>query len=156
MIVDFFNQRQKALSGAEAAYQLVMSETREFIGRDDDASSDTVSDLDFGKDSEKWYTSSFLKYPDSIAKARKEYYAELPKRLAKARELARGTRPPTKDEVKYPPPTEVELQAERLKKEIRWREDLVGWEILRPSTPVAWDPRFRGVLRVFVPPLQNL
>ena len=111
------------------------------------------SDLDFDLFVESYYKRSVVKdHQNEIQKAREDYYAELPKKLETARALARGTREPTKDEQAYPPPTEVELRAERMKKELRWRADEAGWEIVRPEAPVAWDDRFRGVLRVFVPP----
>ena len=116
-----------------------------------DASS--VSDFDFDKDKEDYYKKSVVKeYLSEIQKARDEYYEQLPKKLQTARDLARGTREPTKDEQNYPPPTEVELRAERLKKELRWRSDEKGWQIVRPDTPVTWDERFRSVLQVFTDP----
>lgn len=164
MLIDFFNERQKVGTGCEAAYRLVKSCTSEFaapspseanassIASSSGDSSSGVNDLNFNLDLEKWYPSSFLKLPDSIEKARKEYYTALPQKIKVARELSRGTRSPTKDEKSHPPPTEVELHAERLKKEKRWRDDLAGWQILKPDTPVAWDERFRGVLQVFKDP----
>ena len=39
-----------------------------------------------------------------------------------------------------------------MKKELRWRSDEKGWEIVRPESPVAWDARFSNVLRVFTTP----
>lgn len=172
MIWEFFNERHKVRSGAEAAYKLIMNETRPFIAPppslnseflDEDSpsqpypselsSSPLPTDLEFGTDAEPYYKASFVKsFTSEIEKAREEYYKTLPEKLATARALARGEREPTKDERNFPPPTEVELRAERLKKEIRWRGDEAGWEIIKPSKKVEWDERFRGVLHVFVEP----
>ncbi|PCH37706.1 hypothetical protein WOLCODRAFT_130434 [Wolfiporia cocos MD-104 SS10] len=197
MIWDFFNERARVLSGAEAAYRLIVDQTRPFdapppealaqlhetasqsslppppstatgteIGADTDATTDistsparphfaelAPSDLDFDRDAEEWYKKSTVRsFASEIAKARESYYKALSERLATARSLARGTREPTKDERNYPPPTEVELRAERMKKELRWRADEEGWETIRPDNAVAWDERFRSALKVFVDP----
>lgn len=162
MIWDFFHERHKVLAGAKDGYRLVMDHTRPFIApppslNSPDAllsTSDAFDarpqhDLDFSVDAEWYYKPSLQKIPTEIEKARTEYYAALPERLATARALARGEREPTKDEVHAPPPTEVELRAERVQKEMRWRADLAGWEIVKPQTPVVWDERMRGALRVF-------
>lgn len=179
MIWEFFNQRHKARAGAEAAYRLIIGATRPFnappadelerLTTEAEAQTDSdpsqphqsepsLADLDFDKDVERYYKKSFVRdFAPEIAKAREEYYAKLPARLETARALARGTREPTKEEVNFPPPTEVELRAERMKKELRWRADEVGWDIVRPGKPVAWDERFRDVLKVFVdPPTESL
>lgn len=140
MIWDFFNQRQKVLSGAQVGYKLVQAHSRPF---------DPVTDLDLGTESESYYKSNMANYPEEVEKLRKSFYNGLPKKLETARELARGTREPTKDELNYPPPTEVELRAERLKKESRWRGDVAGWEIVDPKNPIAYDDRFENALRVF-------
>ncbi|KAK7694045.1 hypothetical protein QCA50_003621 [Cerrena zonata] len=172
MIWEFFNERHKVRSGAEAAYKLISNETRPFVGpsnpaREFVADDQTTSpakpfpseiqpdptDLDFGKDAEAWYKNSTVKnFASDIQKARDEYYKELPKKLETARALARGVREPTKDEVNYPPPTEVEIRAERMKKELRWRSDEAGWEVIKPEREADWDDRFDGVLKVFVEP----
>lgn len=169
MIWEFFNERQKARAGAEAAYRLIVGETRPFIRPFESSDTITVdsepapgqpyqvdatfSDLDFDKDKEAYYKKSVVKsFSADIQKAREEYYAELPKKLEIARALARGTREATKDEQSYPPPTEVQLRAERLKKELRWRSDERGWEIIKPDSPVTWDARFKDILRVFTDP----
>ena len=143
MIWDFFNQRQKVLSGAQCAYRLVKSQTRPF---------ELSTDLDCGLDAEYYYKSSMKKYGESVEKIRTGYYKSLPDKLKTARDLARGNREPTKDEVNYPPPTEVELRAERLKKELRWRNDVAGWDIIKPEAPAAFDERFNGALQLFVDP----
>lgn len=143
MIWDFFNQRQKVLSGAQCAYRLVKSHTRPF---------EPSTDLSYGVDVEHYYKSSMKKYAESVEKIRSGYYKALPDKLKTARDLARGNREPTKEEINYPPPTEVELRAERLKKELRWRSDVAGWDIIKPEAPVAFDERFNGALQVFVDP----
>ena len=143
MIWDFFNERQKVLSGARCAYRLIKSQTRPF---------EPSTDLDSGLDAEYYYKSSMKKYAESVEKIRTGYYKALPDKLKVARDLARGNREPTKDQINYPPPTEVELRAERLKKELRWRGDVTGWDIIKPGAPVAFDERFNGPLQVFVDP----
>lgn len=108
------------------------------------------SDLQFDRDAETYYKTSLSSIPADIEKARKKYYDALPAQLETARAISRGTREMTKDEKENPPPTEVELRAERMKKEKRWRGDLEGWEIVKPEQDVAWDERFTHALRVFV------
>ncbi|KAI0093892.1 inner membrane protein import complex subunit Tim54-domain-containing protein [Irpex rosettiformis] len=176
MIYDFFNERHKVRAGAEDAYRIIVGQTRPMTGRasellaahsDDDASgvepipadgcqsntSIAPTDLDFNKDVESYYKKSYVtSFLTDIGKARENYYSELTKKLETARALARGTREPTKEEQNYPPPTEVELRAERMKKELRWRSEEKGWEIIRPKAATAWDPRFEGVLGVFAQP----
>ncbi|TCD63538.1 mitochondrial import inner membrane translocase subunit tim54 [Steccherinum ochraceum] len=173
MIWEFFNERVKVRAGAEAAYKLVMNESRPFLAPpsspfvdtgDDYTTSpaqphaseipaDPETDLAFCKDTEAYYKSSATQaFTSTIDKARAAYYKELPGKLEIARALARGTREPTKEEKNYPPPTEVQLRAERLKKEMRWRSDVAGWDIIKPEQNVEWDERFRNVLRVFVTP----
>lgn len=163
MIWDFFNQRYKVRSGAEAGYRLVMGHTRPFNAQPDSPeprfadittppTNRELSDLDFDKKAESYYGKSLSKIPKNIEEARKKYYDALPAKLEIARSLARGTREPTKEEAAHPPPTEVELRDERMKKEQRWRGDLIGWDIVKPSQPVTWDERFRYALRVFMDP----
>ena len=142
MIWDFFNERHKVRAGAEAAYKLVSCTTRPF----------EHTNLDFGTSAEGYYKSSTAAIPTDIQKARAEYYKALPEKLATARALARREREPTKLEIEAPPPTEVELRAERLKKETRWRADERGWGLVCPDTPVEWDDRWEGALEVFVDP----
>ena len=176
MIWEFFNERNNVRSGAEAAYRLIQGVTRPFRAPHPDASAVTTpldtdtstapgkpflsesipSDLDFDKAAESYYKPSFVRsFKADIEKARQEYYKSLPAKLEVARALARGSREPTDDEQKHPPPTEVELRAERLKKELRWRKDEQGWDIVQPDSPVEWDERFRNVLRVFTSPSES-
>ncbi|KAF8517514.1 inner membrane protein import complex subunit Tim54-domain-containing protein [Hysterangium stoloniferum] len=154
MIWDFFNRRHDVRNGAEAAYTLITTSPRPLRGplsaREDgldEVETSPGSDLSFDLEAEKYYKLGSV--PDEIEKARKSYYEALRPKIATARELARGTRAPTKDEQNHPPPTEVELRAERMKKELRWRSNLVGSHIIDPATPVAWDPRFAGALSIY-------
>jgi mitochondrial import inner membrane translocase subunit TIM54 len=142
MILDLFNERHKVRAGAEAAYKLISSATRPF----------ERADVDFDVSAEGYYKSSTADFPADVQKARSEYYKVLPEKLSTARALARGEREPTKSEIEAPPPTEVELRAERLKKETRWRADERGWDIVRPDTPVEWDERWEGTMQVFIDP----
>jgi import inner membrane translocase subunit TIM54 len=166
MIWDFFNERRKVRSGAEAAYKVVMGasgplQVPEFSERPETTPTSGGHEpparghLDFDRQVETFYNKSAHSIPDDIEKARQGYYDTLPKRLATARELARGFREPTKEEIHNPPPTEVELRAERLKKEQRWRSDFAGWDIVKPSHDVDWDERFRGTLRIFIDPPED-
>ena len=160
MIWGFFNQRHKVRAGAEAGYRIVMKESRPVevpeISNDLTSSSDgpptDFGDLDFDKGVESYYKRSLDSLHEDTEKARKKYYEDLAAKLDTARQLARGTREPTKEELENPPPTEVELRAERLKKERRWRDDLHGWDIIKPSSNVSWDERCRGALRIFITP----
>jgi import inner membrane translocase subunit TIM54 len=142
MIWDFFNERHKVRAGAEVAYKLVSRSTRPF----------ERADLDFDASAETYYKSSTATILTEVKKAREEYCKALPEKLATARALARREREPTKLEIEAPPPTEVELRAETLKKEARWRRDERGWELVRPETPIEWDDRWEGPLEVFVDP----
>ncbi|KAL0946541.1 hypothetical protein HGRIS_012748 [Hohenbuehelia grisea] len=162
MLWDFFNQRHKVRAGARAAYSLIIGETRPF----DSPSAETrlftdittpdneapSSDIDFDRSAEAYYKRSTSALAGEIEKARTKFYEALPAKLATARALARGEREYTKEENERPPPSEMELRAERLKKELRWRRDLEGWEIVKPATKVAWDDRFKDILRLFVDP----
>jgi len=173
MIWEFFNERHKVRSGAEAAYRLIRGQARTFNAppaesftqlaeADSDLntspanphmSETSLSDLDFDKETESYYKKSIVSsFASGIEKAREDYYAALPARLETARALDRGTREPTKEERNHPPPTEVELRAERMKKELRWRADEEGWDIVKPEKDVEWDERFRPALQVFVDP----
>ncbi|KAF7311365.1 Mitochondrial import inner membrane translocase subunit TIM54 [Mycena kentingensis (nom. inval.)] len=156
MIWQWLNRRNDVRTGAEAAYRVIMGQTRPFAAAPDTLLSGSApsaaSDLDFDAACERWYKKNVFDLPAETDKSREKYYTELKTKLATARELARGTREPTKDEVANPPPTEVELRAERLKKEKRWRGDVRGWEIICPDAKTVWDDRFRDALRVFCRP----
>lgn len=153
MMWDFFNQRHKVREGAEAAYRLITCSPRPIRGpsyfdeHQEEVEKSPSSDLSFDLQVESFYKSTSL--PSEIEKSRKSYYEALQTKILTARQLARGEREPTKDERNYPPPTEVELRTERMTKELRWRGDLTGWQIISPTTPVAWDPRFATALSVY-------
>lgn len=164
MMWDFFNERKKVQAGAEAAYSLILNQTRPFVpptlppfASETSESVEFVEegDLAFDRASESYYKSSTASLPAEFAKAREEYYKSAVERLKTARALARREREPTDDELKTPPPTEVELHAERLKKEMCWTGEEKGWEIIKPDAPAKWDTRLDGALKVFVeaPPL---
>ncbi|KAG9048202.1 mitochondrial import inner membrane translocase subunit tim54 [Tulasnella sp. UAMH 9824] len=167
MLWDFFNTRKDVQAGAEAAYAVIAAQARPFEGPSDSyvsslqqeiddtdfsipLSAEGMGDLGFDLHAESYWRSSYNKDTlKDITKARERYYAALPEKLATARALARREREPTKDEVNYPPPTEVALRAERLKKEKRWREEEEAWRVLRGGMGVAWDERFRQAFKVF-------
>ncbi|CAE6450382.1 unnamed protein product [Rhizoctonia solani] len=177
MIADFFNERERAKAGAEAAYTLIEGHTRDFAPPRHEDGSEYLSshspaemegletladslpkfesqggDLDFDIEQERYIPKSYNKTPKEIADARKKYYEALPGKLVVARTLARGEREPTKEEREHPPPTEVELTTERFKKELKWREELDGWKLLRAGSGVDWDSRLASVLRVYRSP----
>lgn len=147
MIYDFFTQRYRVLSGCKAGYAIILAHTRPMTPY---SSSDSPSDLNFDRQSERYIKSSFDKLPKRITDAKTEYYKDLQKKIKTSRELAYGEREPTRAERANPPMTEVELRAERLKKEVKWKEDLSGWEVFRQD--VQWDDRFEGVLQVYTDP----
>ncbi|KIJ44321.1 hypothetical protein M422DRAFT_30466 [Sphaerobolus stellatus SS14] len=161
MIWEFFHRREDVKNGAEAAYRLITAQPRPIRGPTtffedlpDKVETSPSSDLSFDLKAESYYKSS-LSIPSDVEKGRNSYYEALRPKIVIARELARSEREPTKDEINYPPPTEVELRAERMKKELRWRGDLAGWEIVKPDAPVAWDPRFEGALSVYPTPEED-
>ncbi|SRR5258708_379500 len=166
MIYDFFNERRLVKAGCEAAYRLVFAQTRPFISPTTIEPTVDVTlpltqgfgmggDLDFDVDKEQMYGRGYRDILATIAAARKGYYGELPGKLRITRALARGERESTKDEKTYPPPTEVELRAERLKKELRWKEDEGAYQWLRQGTGVTWDERFNSVFGVFRDPSEE-
>ncbi|KAG9004303.1 mitochondrial import inner membrane translocase subunit tim54 [Tulasnella sp. JGI-2019a] len=163
MIYGYFNHRKDVRIGAEAAYRVIVNETRPFnepasdsqsLDQDsssrEDGGSSQIGDLAFDLSCESNFRSNYDDTPENIAKSRKSYYEALAKKLETARALARREREPTKDETKFPPPTEVELRAERLKKEKKWRNELDGYEILNKHKGVSWDEKMRGALTVTV------
>lgn len=101
-------------------------------------------DLDTGLADEYHYRKTFSDTPANIVAARKEFYDNLPEKLKVARELESRDRLPTKEEQKYPPPTEQELVEDRLNRERRWRNDFQGWLMTRVGSKVTWDSRFES------------
>lgn len=162
MLWSFFNQRHKVRSGSEAAYNLIMRNTRSIAlpshvcgnseAKDQVSTVQGEGDLEFDKQADTYLKKSLSNIPQDINKARKQYYEELSKKLETARALARGIREPTPEELSNPPPTEVELRQERVNKEQRWRNDLAGWNIVKPGSPPVWDPRFGRAIQIFTAP----
>jgi import inner membrane translocase subunit TIM54 len=167
MFIGLFTESKKYREGGEAALKLILGPQRDFVGSEyvDHAlalpsetatgadSSRSTTDLDFDLVEETWYKKAFDETPASIEKHRKEYYEHhLKPKLQAARELAAGTREPTKEEVAKPPPSEAELKAERLKKEFLWWKQLEGYEIVKRGSRVPWDERWTGWLKVFETP----
>lgn len=141
MIMDFFNERKKVRSGAEAAMALIHNHTRAI----------SPADTEFDVPSERFYKSDYEKLPKRYAEAREKYYPELAKKIVSARQFARGERDLTDEEKKSDKPvvTEDDLRAERRKRELRWFGGLEGFEIVRPETPTAWDDDWVGWLNVY-------
>lgn len=172
MFVGLFNEREKYREGGEAAIKLIFGGQRDFEGTSNElvaelessstvtealnTTTTTTTDLDFDAHVEEFYKKSFANTPAKIAKLRETYYADLAARLETARALAAGTRERTKEEDAKPPLTVDELRAERLKKEIRWRNEEEGYEIVKKGSPVAWDERWKGWLKVYTDPEQGL
>lgn len=161
MFVGLFNEREKYREGGEAAMKLIFGGQRDFQGTSSEMEPElgaeqtptaTPTDLDFDIAVEDFYKKSFNDTPTRIAKLRETYYSTLKTRLETARELASGTRERTKDEEAKPPMTEDELKAERLKKELRWRNEEEGYEIVKKGSGVAWDARWKGWLKVYTAP----
>lgn len=151
MIWNFFNQRHHVRAGAEAACRLIANNSRPFKGPN--STDNEQNDLNLGKDAEAYYNKSSL--VDDINKSRRKFYEELPTKLKVGRALTRGEREPTKEERENPPPTEVELSAERMDKERRWRSNVMGWSIINPLSEVIWDERFKNALRIFADTSSN-
>ncbi|EKD02255.1 hypothetical protein A1Q2_03402 [Trichosporon asahii var. asahii CBS 8904] len=175
MIYDFFTEHKRVKAGAEAAYALITEQVRAFeppsvtaevaVVEDAEAlhegeaipSAASIAghqggDLDFDTQFEKYYKKDYAKTPEEIGKEREKYYDEkLPKRVEAAKAFARGEREITPEEQKSDKPVETVqmLRDERNKKELRWEGNLEGWSIVKPDTPVAWDPRFAGWLKVY-------
>ena len=178
MLWDLFNERQKYRIGGEAGLKLIFGPKREFVGKqgageggmgqerllqdiaggDDQSnatsslptsSSTSSSDLDFDLDTEAYYKKAFNETTTRIQKHRDSYYSELAPRILLARELASGTREPTADELAKPPATETELREERLKREVRWKNEEEGYEIVKKGKEVTWDSRWNGWLKVY-------
>ncbi|KZT39243.1 hypothetical protein SISSUDRAFT_1020454 [Sistotremastrum suecicum HHB10207 ss-3] len=140
MLYEFFNRRKDVKKGAQVAMLLINPRTRPF----------QESDLEWDKEAESYYKSSTEKLPTEIEEARKSFYKALPEKLALARALANREREPTKAELAHPPPSDMDLRVERLQKEVRWRDNIVGWNIVKPDAPASWDDRFRDSLSVIV------
>ncbi|PWZ00122.1 hypothetical protein BCV70DRAFT_200281 [Testicularia cyperi] len=155
----FFRQRDKVREGAEIALSIVYGSketAREFQAGPAGTVPGEVSDvppqggdLDWGIASEEKYSPYFRKTETNIADARESYYKQLPKQLKDARDLARGLREQSAMEKGEPSKTEAELREERFKKEKEWRNNQMGFDIIRAEKGIEWDERLRGSLRVF-------
>nr|ASF90220.1 hypothetical protein SPAR02693 [Bartheletia paradoxa] len=143
MLVDFFSETAHVRAGGEVALAVLLGPTRPYSPSEDGA---------FDRQSESYYKKSYLNLPTVHEKARTAFYAALPERLLKARQLARGEREASKNEEANPRKTEMELREERLVKERRWRDEREGWEIVKPDEEVKWDETLEGALRVFEMP----
>jgi import inner membrane translocase subunit TIM54 len=148
MVYDFFTERYRVQSGADAAVALIEQQTRPLEGHHPDQASGP-SDLDFDAEKEAWYKKAWAKLPEKIAEARKDYYKELQTRIDDTRALARGDRQLTEAEKVSTKPlvSEADLVSERKKKELRWMGQEEGWGIV--NAPVTWDERFEGWLRIY-------
>lgn len=148
MIYDWFTESKRVQAGAEAAYALLTNEIRPFVGPEEGAAS---PDTAFDTKAESYYKNRYEGLPERTEQARKDYYKDLAPRLESARQFARGERGLTDEEKKSDKPivTEDALREERRKKELRWLGAIEGFEIVRPETPTAWDPKWNGWLRVF-------
>jgi import inner membrane translocase subunit TIM54 len=144
MVYDFFTERHRTLSGCKAGYAIAMGQIRPM----------SKQDLDFDQQSEQTIKGSWSKLPERIKESKENYYKDLKKDIKIARELAYGERQPTRAEKSHPPKTEVELRTQRLKKELKWKEDLEGWRVLRGD--VRWDERWDGVLTIFEEPIDRV
>jgi import inner membrane translocase subunit TIM54 len=140
MIYTFFTEHHRVRTGAEAALALIQGPTREF----------TDSDLTFNAESEAYYPKW---YKDTIGRtetARKDYYTKLEERLKDARAFANGEREMTKVEEKNQKvTTENDLREERRKRELRWMGTEDGFEVVKPDSPIAWEDKWRGWLKVY-------
>jgi len=144
MIYDFFTERYRVKAGAEAALALIENNTRSF----------TRDDLNFDRQSEDWYKKAWAELPNKIADLRANYYKDLTPKLESVRALAKGEREMTDDEKKSTAPlkTEADLMEERRKKELRWKGQEEGWEIVQKDREVTWDDRFEEWLQVYDAP----
>lgn len=147
MIYDFFTERYRVQAGADAAVALIESQTRPLVH----------SDLEFDRDAEKWYKKDFVKLPTKMQESREEYYKKLEPRLESVRQLARGERDLNDDEKKSDKPvtTEQDLIEERKKKEMRWKGQEEGFEIIRADKDVTWDDKWEGWLNIFELPKEG-
>jgi import inner membrane translocase subunit TIM54 len=162
-IYQFFTERHRVRAGSEAALALIESNTRPFQSPtrpDEGVTTDEQTgklvrqggDLDFDLEGESFTRKSFAKFPSQIATARKDYYDALRPRVDSVLDLQAGRREMTEAEKSGKTKVETidELKDERIKKEMRWCGGEDGYEVVKPETPVVWDPRWDGWLKVFV------
>lgn len=144
MILDFFNERAKVRQGAQSALALIEGPTT-------DMHSDDAAHWD--EKSESWYNKTARQLPDRLQKARTEYYESIKSRIDLARAYENGDREMTDEEKKANKVERIQdIQAERLKKELRWRGSEEGWEIVKPETPATWRDNWEGWLKMYQVP----
>ncbi|KAE8538248.1 mitochondrial import inner membrane translocase subunit TIM54 [Cryptococcus gattii VGV] len=103
--------------------------------------------------SESWYNKTARQLPDRLQKARTEYYEAIKSRIDLARAYENGDREMTDEEKKANKVERIQdIQAERLKKELRWRGSEEGWEIVKPETPATWRDNWEGWLKMYQVP----
>lgn len=176
MFMGWFNERALVKQGGEAGLKLVQGNTREFVGRENErerlmdeprigeasssisTSTSPASDLDFDLDSESFYKNNFDQLPKRIQEFKETYYTKLPSRITIANEIyasesngfsAKNLRPKTAEEERVPPKTIEQLKDERVEKELRWKRDLEGWNVVKRGSPVTWRDEWNGWLRVY-------
>ncbi|OXB37844.1 mitochondrial import inner membrane translocase subunit TIM54 [Cryptococcus neoformans] len=144
MILDFFNERAKVRQGAQSALALIEGPIRD-MHRDDAEH--------WEEKSEGWYNKTARQLPERLQKARTEYYESIKSRIDLARAYENGDRQMTEEEKKANKVERIQdIQAERLKKELRWRGSEEGWEIVKPETPATWRDNWEGWLKVYQVP----
>lgn len=144
MILDFFNERAKVRQGAQSALALIE-------GPVTDMHSDDAGHWD--EKSESWYNKTARQLPDRLQKARTEYYESIKSRIDLARAYENGDREMTDEEKKANKVERIQdIEAERLKKELRWRGSEEGWEIVKPETPATWRDNWEGWLKMYQVP----
>lgn len=153
----FFNERKKVKHGGEAGLAIALGNRTNAREYDvPETAGEELSeiippqggDLDWGLQSESFYPKRFSKTLTDIAKARKKFYDDLPRRLQDTRSYVRGERELTASEKIDPPKTEGKLITERFEREKEWRNTEMGYDILRPERGVEWHQAFIGSLRV--------
>ncbi|WWC85683.1 uncharacterized protein L201_000549 [Kwoniella dendrophila CBS 6074] len=141
MILDFFTERYKVKEGSEAALALINNSIRSF---------DSSKDLNFDIESENYYNKDSYELPTKIEQARKDYYENLKIKIDESRKYDNGEREMTSEEIKSGKVISIqELKDERKKKELRWKGNEEGWNIIKPDTPIEWDDKFNNWLNVF-------
>lgn len=144
MILDFFNERAKVRQGAQSALALIEGPTRDMHREDAEH---------WEEKSESWYNKTARQLPERLQKSRTEYYEAIKSRIDLARAYENGDREMTEEEKKANKVERIQdIQAERLKKELRWKGSEEGWEIVKPETPATWRDRWEGWLKVYQVP----
>lgn len=157
MIAGFFNHRERAKRGGEAAMKLIFGNLQKveapYEGFDEgivsydepykqphnlEWKSQGGTLCSFDKDSEDLIKNSFEKVPDGLRRRRKEYYANLSDRLKS-----------TRNDQDSKEKSEDELFKERLNREKNWREEYEGWALVRKYSRMRYETWMNG-LQIFV------